>query len=137
MKSKPLFPSDRGFGQLSPSKSFPIQPLSSDFNKEKGKIKLLKKNPSISLSEFLNRKLTKNSNPSKTIQFNHSKKEIEREVEECREIHGGSEPESSTEPDLMKLCNPFGVFSKDANGSGWWDCDMEGVDNEEVGYNET
>ncbi|KAB2012033.1 hypothetical protein ES319_D09G060100v1 [Gossypium barbadense] len=23
-----------------------------------------------------------------------------------------------------------------ANGSGWWDCDMEGVDSEEVGYGE-
>ncbi|KAI3974106.1 hypothetical protein MKX01_002276 [Papaver californicum] len=146
MKAKPLFSSDRGFGQLSLSKSFPIQPLSSDSNKEKGKIKLLKKSPSISLSEFLNRKLTKNSNPSKTIQnklkpflgiegkigkkrgisevdtvtpdesvfkqFNHYKKEIEREVEEYREIHGGSEPEGSTEPDLTKLCNPFRVLSK-------------------------
>ncbi|RZC80771.1 hypothetical protein C5167_043343 [Papaver somniferum] len=215
MKSKPLFSSDRGFGQLSLSKSFPIKPLSSDSNNEEGKIKLLKKNPSISLSEFLNRKVTSNSNPSKTIQnkqkpflgiegkvgnkrgisegdtvvldesvfkqFNHSKKEIEREVEECREVDGGSEPEGSTEPDLTKPCNPFCVSSKGgdertttptpkhlvvlgddpkpkqkqreeiftrnkkqrplynhyANGSGWWDCDMEGVDNEEVGCNET
>lgn len=29
----------------------------------------------------------------------------------------------------------FFVFS-DANGGGWWDCNMEGVDNEEVGCNE-
>ncbi|MCL7032608.1 hypothetical protein MKW94_019554 [Papaver nudicaule] len=216
MKSKPLVSSDRGFGQLSLSKSFQIKPLSGDSNKEEGKIKLSKKNPSISLSEFLNRKLTTNSNPSKTIQnkqkpflgiegivgkkrgisevdtvvldesvfkqFNHSKKEIDREVEEeCREIDGGSELEGSNGRDLTKLCNPFRVSSKGgderttaptpkhlvvlgddpkpkqkqreemftrskkqrplynhyANGSGWWDCDMEGVDNEEVGCNES
>ncbi|KAK9033299.1 hypothetical protein V6N11_018332 [Hibiscus sabdariffa] len=28
------------------------------------------------------------------------------------------------------------IFSLDANGSGWWDCEMEGVDSEEVGYGE-
>ncbi|KAK6914266.1 hypothetical protein RJ641_021587, partial [Dillenia turbinata] len=27
-------------------------------------------------------------------------------------------------------------FNHHANGSGWWDCDREGIDNEEVGFNE-
>ncbi|KAJ6705014.1 RNA-BINDING PROTEIN [Salix purpurea] len=28
------------------------------------------------------------------------------------------------------------LYNHYANGSGWWDCDMEGVDSEEVGYGE-
>ncbi|XP_010532798.1 PREDICTED: uncharacterized protein LOC104808722 [Tarenaya hassleriana] len=28
------------------------------------------------------------------------------------------------------------AYNHYANGSGWWDCDMEGVDSEEVGYGE-
>ncbi|CAL1401439.1 unnamed protein product [Linum trigynum] len=28
------------------------------------------------------------------------------------------------------------VYNHYANGSGWWDCDMEGVDSEEVGFGE-
>ncbi|XP_062153223.1 uncharacterized protein LOC133861443 [Alnus glutinosa] len=28
------------------------------------------------------------------------------------------------------------LYNHYANGSGWWDCNMEGVDNEEVGVNE-
>ncbi|XP_059446227.1 uncharacterized protein LOC132177789 isoform X3 [Corylus avellana] len=28
------------------------------------------------------------------------------------------------------------LYNHYANGCGWWDCDMEGVDNEEVGVNE-
>ncbi|CAL8076559.1 unnamed protein product [Prunus armeniaca] len=28
------------------------------------------------------------------------------------------------------------VYNHYANGCGWWDCDREGIDNEEVGLNE-
>ncbi|KAF7837326.1 uncharacterized protein G2W53_005808 [Senna tora] len=31
---------------------------------------------------------------------------------------------------------PKPLYNHYANGCGWWDCDMEGVDNEEVGFNE-
>ncbi|KAI5654277.1 hypothetical protein M9H77_31464 [Catharanthus roseus] len=31
---------------------------------------------------------------------------------------------------------PIPLFNHYANGCGWWDCDMEGVDNEEVGCSE-
>ncbi|XP_016472524.1 uncharacterized protein LOC107794539 [Nicotiana tabacum] len=31
---------------------------------------------------------------------------------------------------------PSTLFNHYANGGGWWDCNMEGVDNEEVGCNE-
>lgn len=34
----------------------------------------------------------------------------------------------------IKKCCLF--LLSDANGGGWWDCNMEGVDNEEVGCNE-
>lgn len=30
----------------------------------------------------------------------------------------------------------FLTLLSDANGSGWWDCNMEGIDSEEVGCNE-
>lgn len=30
----------------------------------------------------------------------------------------------------------FSVVVADASGRGWWDCDREGIDNEEVGLNE-
>lgn len=30
----------------------------------------------------------------------------------------------------------FLVVLTDANGSGWWDCNMEGVDGDEVGCNQ-
>lgn len=30
----------------------------------------------------------------------------------------------------------FVQFSSDANGGGWWDSEMEGVDSEEVGFSE-
>lgn len=37
----------------------------------------------------------------------------------------------------LRYVNHFGgsLFT-DANGCGWWDCDMEGIDNEEVGFSE-
>ncbi|OVA01588.1 hypothetical protein BVC80_9073g19 [Macleaya cordata] len=222
MKSKQPSSSDRGFGQLSLPSSFQFKSLSGDSSKEEGQTKPSKKNdnPSISLSDFLNRKLSRNSIQSKTVQrkqkpfssllgitagsvqeqigtkrcrgagevdlvldetvfkqFNYPK----REKEEYGESGGAAELEevstTPTEQDLMKQRNPFRVSSKDttpkhllvlgddpkpkpkpkqkrrqenfirnkkpkplfnhyANGSGWWDCDMEGVDSEEVGCNE-
>ena len=30
----------------------------------------------------------------------------------------------------------FCFLLADENGCGWWDCNMEGIDNEEVGVNE-
>lgn len=40
--------------------------------------------------------------------------------------------------DTKSLCSQYLYinFQTDANGSGWWDCDMEGVDSEEVGHSE-
>ncbi|GAV66150.1 hypothetical protein CFOL_v3_09660 [Cephalotus follicularis] len=35
-----------------------------------------------------------------------------------------------------KKQRPLHKYNHYANGCGWWDCDMEGVDSEEVGYGE-
>ncbi|KAM3289281.1 hypothetical protein P3S67_017568 [Capsicum chacoense] len=37
---------------------------------------------------------------------------------------------------LDNIEKPNTLFNQCANGGGWWDCNMEGVDNEEVGCNE-
>ncbi|KAK2998038.1 hypothetical protein RJ639_025233 [Escallonia herrerae] len=37
---------------------------------------------------------------------------------------------------FMSNEKPKPLFNHYANGSGWWDCNMEGVDNDEVGCNE-
>ncbi|KAM3337563.1 hypothetical protein P3S68_031888 [Capsicum galapagoense] len=37
---------------------------------------------------------------------------------------------------LDNIEKPNTLFNHYANGGGWWDCNMEGVDNEEVGCNE-
>ncbi|XP_055822118.1 uncharacterized protein LOC129890624 [Solanum dulcamara] len=37
---------------------------------------------------------------------------------------------------LDNIEKPSTLFNHYANGGGWWDCNMEGVDNEEVGCNE-
>ncbi|KAF3641917.1 putative GDSL esterase/lipase-like [Capsicum annuum] len=37
---------------------------------------------------------------------------------------------------LDNIEKPNTLFNHYANGGGWWDCNMEGVDNEEVGYSE-
>ncbi|XP_059287312.1 uncharacterized protein LOC132040673 [Lycium ferocissimum] len=37
---------------------------------------------------------------------------------------------------LDNIEKPSNLFNHYANGGGWWDCNMEGVDNEEVGCNE-
>ncbi|XP_050372758.1 uncharacterized protein LOC126790531 isoform X2 [Argentina anserina] len=37
---------------------------------------------------------------------------------------------------LISQVKPGHVYDHYENGSGWWDCNMEGIDNEEVGINE-
>ncbi|KAK6929586.1 hypothetical protein RJ641_003680 [Dillenia turbinata] len=44
--------------------------------------------------------------------------------------------QSAKSKDSMGKENSTPQFNPYANGSGWWDCDREGIDNEEVGFNE-
>ncbi|KAJ8645153.1 hypothetical protein MRB53_006901 [Persea americana] len=47
----------------------------------------------------------------------------------------GDDPETKEERGKNLLNKrPKTLFKYYANGSRWWDCDMEGVDSEEVGY---
>ncbi|CAN8324330.1 unnamed protein product [Cochlearia groenlandica] len=55
-------------------------------------------------------------------------------------VFGGNSQESTQTKrkrgsnDISKTQRP--TYNHYANGSGWWDCDMEGVDSEEVGHSE-
>ncbi|CAL5416656.1 unnamed protein product [Camellia sinensis] len=64
-------------------------------------------------------------------QLKWTRKENEDCLGSCADGEGGSScTENMQESRKRKI--PFA----DANGSGWWDYNMEGVDNEEVGCNE-
>ncbi|KVH90958.1 uncharacterized protein LOC112522251 [Cynara cardunculus var. scolymus] len=46
-------------------------------------------------------------------------------------------PKQTTYPkSFIKNEKPLPLYNHYASGSGWWDSDMEGIDNEEVGFNE-
>ncbi|KAG6507062.1 hypothetical protein ZIOFF_032402 [Zingiber officinale] len=131
--------------------------------------------PSVSFSEFLNRKVTKTSSRSVKVS---EKKEEPGEIAELGETigyqpepaFGGGEVSrkrknilddpsgSSMKKTARKSLVVIGDDSKPwlygrekkimgkstkhlydhyANGSGWWDCNREGIDSEEVGFNET
>ncbi|KAJ7955584.1 Non-specific serine/threonine protein kinase [Quillaja saponaria] len=52
-------------------------------------------------------------------------------------LGGDSKPNQKRRNDsFIKFKKPRHLYNHYANGCGWWDCDMEGVDNEEVGFSE-
>ncbi|XP_071735179.1 uncharacterized protein [Rutidosis leptorrhynchoides] len=52
-------------------------------------------------------------------------------------LGGDPKPKQSRcEKPFIKGEKPLPVYNHYASGSGWWDSDMEGIDNDEVGFNE-
>ncbi|KAL8217317.1 hypothetical protein R6Q57_024154 [Mikania cordata] len=76
--------------------------------------------------------------------------DMKKQVNQFRGMHGkasapkglvvlGGDPmpkQAKYQKSFIRKEKAFPVYNYYASGSGWWDSDMEGIDNDEVGYNE-